>query len=227
MQIQHKTEAVLLSPNATVGELEAVCRNITAKGIRSLATWPMLLKPAAGFKSSQQLNLVAVIGFPHGNQVIEAKIAETVLALIDGADEIAYVAHSMAISNNDWQYLAKELSTFMQVARKQEKKITVIIDAARITSENLVRCCDLFGVAGINYLQLGTTGSGEITTDTVALVRKHLADAVQLKVAVDEINPAYIQQVIDAGADMIHSFNAIEIVKQFEPASKGMVFERN
>ena len=227
MQIQDKTEAVFLSTTATVDELEAVCRKLTVKGIRSLATWPMLLKPASGFKANNDLNLVAVIGFPHGNQVIESKIAETVLALVDGADEIAYVAHSMAISNNDWQYLAKELSTFMQVARKQEKKITVIINAVNMSTENLLRCCDLFGVAGIDYLQLGISGSGELSTDIISLVRKHLADAVKLKVAVAVIDPDNILKILDAGADLIHTFNAVEIVKQFEPASKGMVFEQN
>ena len=96
-----------------------------------------------------------------------------------------------------------------------------------MSTENLLRCCDLFGVAGIDYLQLGISGSGELSTDIISLVRKHLADAVKLKVAVAVIDPDNILKILDAGADLIHTFNAVEIVKQFEPASKGMVFEQN
>ena len=64
-----------------------------------------------------------VIGFPFGYAAIEAKVAETILAIIDGADELDVVINISAIKNNDWQFLASEINAILPIIRKQKKVI--------------------------------------------------------------------------------------------------------
>ena len=75
------------------------------------------------------MKVATVIGFPFGYSAIEAKVAEVVLAIIDGADELDVVINISAIKNNDWKFLANELNAILPIVKSKGKVIKIIIES--------------------------------------------------------------------------------------------------
>ncbi|RZL40691.1 MAG: 2-deoxyribose-5-phosphate aldolase, partial [Pedobacter sp.] len=165
---------------------------------------PLFIKKAKELLLNETVKISTVIGYPYGWSSIESKVAEIILAMIDGADELEIVINITALKNNDWQYLAKELNTFMSIIRKQQRYINIIIETEYLDKEDITRCCDLYGVAGIDCLSLSTgTQLRSVSFDTVRLVRNQLAEPVDIKINSSNIDEASIDLYLQAGATRI------------------------
>ncbi|MFX7705280.1 2-deoxyribose-5-phosphate aldolase, partial [Acinetobacter baumannii] len=84
------------------------------------------------------------------------------------------VANISAIKNGDWVYLANELNHIMPVIKSKNKIIKVIIESGVLTDDEIIKCCELYGVAGIDYLKT-STGYAEkgASIEAVKLFRLH------------------------------------------------------
>ena len=204
-------EYIFLAPTTTMADIARICNEAIQYQCAAVCVPPMFVKKAKSLLAGSKVKVATVIGFPFGYNAIEAKLAETVLAIIDGADEINMMINLIAVKNNDWQYLAKEINTVLTVIRKSERKIKVIIEAGSLTQEEIITCCDIYGAAAVDFIQ-ASSGYAEkqITIETVKFLRRHLADAIQLK-AGDDINSFSIQEWVEAGANRISFKDPVQI----------------
>lgn len=172
-------ELGLLSAVTTIAGIKELCSNSVESNATVVCVPPMYVKLAKSLTSSTKVKTAAVVGFPFGYNAIESKLAETVLAIVDGANEIHMMINLVAIKNKDWQYLAKELNMLLAVVRKSERSLIVIIEAGSLTEEEIIACCDIYGAAGIDFIKTATGFSGKaVAIETLAFIRSHLADAV-------------------------------------------------
>lgn len=194
-------ELALLDPTATLAQIEDICRKAADEKYKQLTVPPLFVKKAKELSAGSGITVSAVIGYPFGWSAIEAKVAETVLAMIDGADELDIVVNITALKNNDWQYLAKEINMLLSIVRKQQKKICFTIETALLTDEEITRCCDLYGAAGIDTINLGTGLQKELPSiETVQSVRSQLADMVAIKIMVPATDKEIVETYQAAGA---------------------------
>jgi deoxyribose-phosphate aldolase len=144
----------------------------------------LFVKKAKEFTAGSPLKVITVIGFPYGFSAIEAKLAEVILAIVDGADELDMVINITALKNNDWQYLAREINAILPIIQNKGKLLKVVIESHLLSGNELIKCCDIYGASAVNYFSLSTGIESQLPAlETVKLVRKHLADAVGLKVS--------------------------------------------
>ena len=198
------TEYTLLQPGTTLREIEGLCRRAIENNIAAVCVPPLLVEKAKLFTSGTVVKVATVIGYPYGYNVIEAKLAEIIMAMVDGADELDIVINMTALKNNDWQYLATELNTILPVIRKKQKTIKIIIEMSLLSDEEVTKCCDLYGIAGVDYLSLST--GIEIKSpsiDLVSLVRSQLADAVGIKVNKPIRSDEEMEEFLQAGVARI------------------------
>ena len=124
--------------------------------------------------------------------------------MVDGADELEVVTNITALKNNDWQYLAKELNTLMTVIKKQQRSVNIIIEVELLDKEDITRCCDLYGVAGIDCLGISTgTHAYAPAFEKLRWVRSQLAEQVNVKVTGYNFDQATIDLYRQAGAARI------------------------
>ncbi len=167
----------------TLAQIEHLCKDAIASSCSSVCVPPLFVKKAKDLLAGSPVKLNTIIGFPFGYNAIEAKLAEIVLAMVDGADEMDMVVNMTALANGDWQYLARELSSILPVVQKKSIVLTVVVESNLVLPDDLIKCCDLYGAAGVQYLSLSTGIEANLPSlETVALVRKHLADSVGIKV---------------------------------------------
>ena len=159
--------------------------------------------------------MATVIGFPFGYSAIEAKMAEIILAIVDGADELDMVINISALKNKDWQFLASEINTVMPVIRGKAKIIKVIIESGILTDEEIIACCDIYGAAGVDFVKT-STGYAEkgATVHAVQLMRTHLATTIKIKASGGIKEYTFALELINAGANRIGCSSSVKIVKE-------------
>lgn len=215
MNIASYIDHTILKPTTTIAEIEKLCNEAKQYGFAAVCVPPLFVKKAKELTLGTEVKVATVIGFPFGYSATEAKVAETVLAIIDGADELDMVINIAALKNNDWQYLAFELNMIMQVIRSKNKVIKIIIESGILTDDEIIKCCDLYGAAGVDFMKT-STGYAEkgASVHAVALMRRHLADAVKIKASGGIRTYAFAKELIDAGADRLGCSASVAIVEE-------------
>ena len=213
MNIASYIDHTVLKPTTLIADVEKICSEAMEYHFAAVCVPPLFVKKVKGLLKDTSIKVATVIGFPFGYAAIEAKVAETILAIIDGADELDVVINISAIKNNDWQFLASEINAILPIIRKQKKVIKIIIESGILTDNEIIKCCDLYGAAGVDFMKT-STGYAEkgATVEAVQLLRRHLADNVQIKASGGIKTYTFAKQLIDAGATRLGCSSSIQIV---------------
>ncbi len=215
MNIGIYIDHTVLKPDTILSDIEAVCNAAVEYKLTTVCVPPMFVKNVRKLAESSGIKVATVVGFPFGYAAIEAKIAEVVLAVIDGADEIEMVINTSAVKNNDWQFLANEINTVMPIIRGKGKQITVILETSLMTDTEIITACDVYGAAGVDFVKVGTGFfENELILEHLRLIRKHLAGAVQLKTGIVAGNYVAAMNLIKAGANRLSCINSLKLIKE-------------
>lgn len=214
MQLNNYIDHTILKPTTLLLEVEKLCSEATAYQFAAVCVPPLFVKRAKQYTQSSNVKVATVIGFPFGYSAVEAKIAEVLLALVDGADELDVVINIAALKNNDWTYLANEINHILPIIRNKQKIIKVIIESGVLTNDEIIRCCDLYGAAGVDFMKT-STGYAEkgASVQAVILMRKHLHSSIQIKASGGIRNASFAKELIHAGANRIGCSASIDIIK--------------
>ena len=214
MQIASYIDHTILKPTCLITDVERVCKEAVEYGFAAVCIPPPFVKRAKTILSPTRVKVATVIGFPFGYAPIESKVAETVLTLVDGADELDMVINLIALKNGDWEYLEKEIGLVKDIIRQKGKVIKVIIESGVLTNEEIARCCSLYAKAGVDFLKT-STGYAEkgATIEAVQLMRKHLPSTISIKASGGIKTYEFAKQLIEAGASRLGSSASVEIVK--------------
>jgi len=218
MNIAEYIDHTVLKPTTTIADVKKLCSEALQYQFAAVCVPPLFVKKAKELVGTSTVKVATVIGFPFGYSAIEAKVAEVVLAIIDGADELDVVINISAIKNNDWQFLANEINAILPIVKSKSKLIKIIIESGILTNEEIIKCCDLYGAAGVDFMKT-STGYAEkgATLEAVQLMRKHLADSIRIKASGGIKNYTFAKQLIDAGANRIGCSSSIAIVNEAVP----------
>ncbi len=203
-----------VKPDTSIADVEKLCNEAIEYNFSTVCVPPLFVKKAKEFTVEAVVKIATVTGFPFGYSAIEAKVAEIVLAIIDGADELEMQINTGAVKNNDWQFLATEINTIMPVIKSKGKKITVIFETGLMTDAEIITACDLYGAAGVDFIKAGTgTMENGLITDHLKLIRKHLAEIVGIKVATDIKNYSDAKKILNAGANRLSCNNSLMLLQ--------------
>lgn len=203
----------LLKPGMLLHQVEQLCREADQHGFASVCVPPLFVKQAKHWLRQSKSKVATVIGFPFGYSAVEAKIAEILLAIVDGADELDMVINFTALKNNDWEFMANEINHIMPVIAAKEKVLKVIIESGILTDEEIIKCCELYGAAGVHFVKT-STGYAEkgATVEAVKLMRQHLPDHIQIKASGGIRDYAFARALLDAGASRLGTSGGLAIL---------------
>lgn len=215
MNIAHYIDHTVLKQTTTIADVEKVCKEALEHGFAAVCVPPLYVKKAKEFLGDSEINVATVIGFPFGYCAIEAKVAEIVLAIVDGADELDMVVNVSAIKNGDWTFIANEINTVMPIVKNKNKVIKVIIESGILTEDEIIKCCDIYGAAGVDYVKT-STGFAEkgASIHDVQLIRAHLADTIKIKASGGIRSYSFAKELINAGANRLGCSASVQIVKE-------------
>ncbi len=94
-------------------------------------------------------------GFPSSQTFTEVKIAETSLALLDGAEEIDIVQNVGKFLNGDYEYICSETEELKEICK--EKTLKVIIECGALQNlENVKKASILAMYSGADFIKTST-----------------------------------------------------------------------
>ncbi|MEO8853978.1 MAG: deoxyribose-phosphate aldolase [Ginsengibacter sp.] len=215
MNIAPYIDHTVLKQTTSIGDVEKVCKEAIEYGFAAVCVPPLYVKKAKEFLTDSSIKVATVIGFPFGYCAIEAKVAEIILAIVDGADELDMVVNISAIKNGDWTFLANEINMILPIVRNKNKVIKVIIESGILTDDEIIKCCDIYGAAGVDYVKT-STGFAEkgASIHDVKLIRAHLADSIKIKASGGIRSYSFAKELINAGANRLGCSASVEIVKE-------------
>lgn len=213
MNICSYIDHTFLKPAAMHKDIIKVCEEAVQYWFAAVCIPPPFVREAKRLTAQSDVKVATVIGFPFGYSAIEAKLAEIVLAIADGADELDMVINITALKNNDWQYLANEINTVLPIIHNKKKIVKIIIESGLLTEEEIIKCCTLYGAAGVDFLKT-STGYAEksATVEDVLLMRKHLSSSIKIKASGGIKTYSFAKQLIGAGAERIGCSARVAIV---------------
>jgi len=214
MNIASYIDHTILKPTTLISDVQKLCGEARQYGFAAVCVPPNFAEIAKKELEGSEVKTATVIGFPFGYSAVEAKIAEILLAIVDGADELDVVVNISAIKNNDWPYLANEIGSILPIVRSRRKTLKIIIESGILTDEEIIKCCELYGPAGIDFLKT-STGYAEkgASVQAVQLFRKHLPADVQIKASGGIRDYAFAKQLIEAGATRLGCSASVAIVE--------------
>ena len=222
MNLNQFIDHTILKPSTLVADIDKLCAEAIQYHFAAVCVPPNFVKQAKALTQGTSVKVATVIGFPFGYAAVEAKIAEIVLAMVDGADELDVVANISAIKNKDFTYIANEINHIMPIIKTKGKTIKVIIESGILTDEEIIACCDIYGAAGIDYLKT-STGYAEkgATVEAVKLFRLHLPNHVQIKASGGIRDYAFAKELVDAGATRLGCSAGVAIVNGTPASDSG------
>lgn len=205
----------VLKPTTLLSDVVRVCNEAKEYKFAAVCVPPLFVKKATEFLKDSGVKVSTVTGFPFGYSAIEAKVAEIILAIIDGVDELDVVVNISAIKNNDWNFIGNEINTLMPIIKNKNKVIKVIIESGILTDDEIIKCCDIYGMAGVDFVKT-STGYAEkgASVHAVKLIRAHLSDHVQIKASGGIKSFSFAKDLIDAGATRIGSSAGVQLMQE-------------
>ena len=215
MNIAQYIDHTLLKPVATWTEIKQLCEEARQYNFAAVCVPPLYVKRVKENLADTNVKVGTVVSFPFGYSAIESKVAEIVLAIVDGADELDMVTNVSAIKNGDWTFIANEINTIMSIVKSKEKVLKIIIESGVLTDDEIIKCCDIYGAAGVDFVKT-STGYAEkgASIHAVKLIRTHLSDAVKIKASGGIKSFDFARQLINAGADRIGCSGSVQIVEE-------------
>ncbi len=205
----------ILSPAATVAELEAGCRVGVQYKVASVCLLPYFVKRCAELLHGSGVQPCTVIGFPHGAHALRIKLAESEQALRDGATELDAVINISKARSGDWEYVRREVAALTSTAHRGGAKIKIILENAYHDDAAKIRLCEIFGEIGVDWVKTSTgfASSGATVAD-VQLMRKHSPAHVQVKASGGIRTLDAVLEMRAAGATRVGSSSTAQILAE-------------
>jgi len=185
----------LLHPTMTDKDLIEGCEIAKKYDVAAVCIKPYFVKEAAEILKNSDVKVCSVIGFPHGNGTIQAKVFETRLACKDGATEIDMVVNAGKVLGEDWSYVKKEINAINKECLKHGAILKVIFENDFIIKDkHKIKLCKICSTVGVAFIKT-STGYGYVkqpngdynyqgaTEHDLILMRKNASPEVQIKAA--------------------------------------------
>lgn len=209
----------LLKQEATPAQVKEICRQAIEHRFASVCVNPIFVKLVATELAGSGVATCSVVGFPLGATPTAAKVAETRIAVADGATEIDMVIAVGMLKAGELDYVRNDIAETKRATGKG--KLKVIIETCLLTNAEKETACRLAKEAGADFVKTSTGFStGGATTDDIALMRRVVGPDLGVKASGGIRTFDQAEAMIKAGATRIGASAGIAMVSA-QPVATG------
>ena len=140
-----------LKAYASSEDIRKLCAEAKEYGFRMVAINPVHTAMCREILSGTDVHVGPCVSFPLGQNTIEEKCTETLLAISQGADEIDYVTNLTAVKDGRWDYIEREMRTIADICRSAGVISKVIFENCYLEKQEIEHA----GKSGRRHPKLG------------------------------------------------------------------------
>ncbi|MDD4515869.1 deoxyribose-phosphate aldolase [Massilibacteroides sp.] len=127
--------------------------------VAAICTYPLFAETVKQALTAQDVNIAVVsAGFPSSQTFIEVKIAETSLAIMNGADEIDVVLNLGYFLEENYEEIAEEIAEIKEACR--DAKLKVILETGALVKADFIQKAAILAIySGADFVKT-STGKG-------------------------------------------------------------------
>jgi len=185
----------ILHPTFSDEDLKRECEIARNYQVATVCVKPFHTALAAEILKDSDVEICAVIGFPHGNSTIAIKLAETLQVITDGATEVDMVVNIGKVLQGDWKYVEKEIDQLNRLCVSKGAILKVIFENDFLPSDAFkIKLCEICSQVKVAFVKT-STGYGfkknsqgtyyydGATDHDLQLMRENCSATVQIKAA--------------------------------------------
>lgn len=201
----------LLKADATYDELKKLCDEACSYNFATVCVNSVNVGTAARLLAGCQTVPIAVVGFPLGAMLPNAKAFEAREAVRQGAREIDMVINLGALKSRDYHLVLEDIRAVVDASKPAPVK--VILETSQLTRDEKVVACALSKAGGAAFVKTSTGfGGGGATAEDVALMRAIVGPDMGVKASGGVRNQDDALKMLQAGADRIGASASVAIV---------------
>lgn len=199
-----RLEATLLAPQATTGDVRALCADAVALRVRGVCVASQYAALARSCVAGQGPRVMTVAGFPTGASLTAAKVAEVRAAADAGADEVDVVCAFGLVRGGDAAAARADLHAVAAAAREGDVACKVILETGWLSEAEIDALCRWAVDAGAEWVKTSTGfGPRGATVADVARMRAAVGQDARVKAAGGIRSWEQAVALLDAGADSL------------------------
>jgi deoxyribose-phosphate aldolase len=212
-QFARMIDHTLLKNTAIRKDIELLCSEALEFGFASVCVHPFYVGMCSSILHKSSTKVCTVIGFPHGMHRTGVKIAETMQAIHDGAQEIDMVIQVGALIDGDKDIVWNDIRSVVDTAHQSGAVVKAIIETSVLNEEQKISACEIVSDAGADFIKTSTgfTGGGA-TIEDIRLLRSHVDSDIQVKASggIRTFEQAFA--MIQAGATRIGTSSGVSML---------------
>ncbi|WP_119310035.1 deoxyribose-phosphate aldolase [Cohaesibacter haloalkalitolerans] len=210
-QLAGYIDHTILSPQATPGEVEKICREAIEFGFCSVCVNPINVPQVASLLKGSAVLTCSVIGFPLGAIPTSLKCEEARWVVSEGAQEVDMVIPVGQLKAGDADYVRSDIAAVKKACG--DAKLKVIIETCLLSDEEKKLACKLSKEAGADFVKTSTGFmGGGATAEDVALMRAEVGPDMGVKASGGVRTRDDALRMIDAGASRLGASASIAII---------------
>jgi deoxyribose-phosphate aldolase len=141
------------------------------------------------------------------------KIAETMQAIHDGAQEIDMVIQVGALIDGDKDIVWNDIRSVVDTAHQSGAVVKAIIETSVLNEEQKISACEIISDAGADFIKTSTGfAGGGATIEDIRLLRTHVHPDIQVKASGGIRTFEQALAMIQAGATRIGTSSGVSMV---------------
>lgn len=176
---------------------------------------------AWSYLENSGIKVVTVCGFPLGTSGTNSKCAEAFEAIKDGAEEIDAMMNMAAIKDRKFDYVASEVNALSDICHSENVKLKMILETSFLTDDEILRLCEIGLNNNVDFIR-DSSGFNKIgaTPRTVKLIKEAVGEKCSIKASGKIWTLAQAMDLINAGADIIGTDAAMDIMEEYRNSKK-------
>ncbi|MGH2449867.1 MAG: deoxyribose-phosphate aldolase [Candidatus Limnocylindria bacterium] len=172
----------VLKPTESERDVVEACTIARRERIATVCVKPFYVPDTARLLKDSGVGVSTVIGFPHGGQAPEVKIATATNALRDGARELDMVINIGALIDRDYETIEREIASVVGIAHASEALVKVILETGYLDDAQKAIAAQIAAAAGADFVKTSTGfGPEGATVEDVRLLRKVVGPSMGVK----------------------------------------------
>ena len=232
-ELARLVDHTILKAQATPADVVKLCEEAAAYGFGAVCVNSVQAPVAAAtlerLGQAGQVEVCAVVGFPLGAMITEAKAFEAEWVVRHGATEVDMVISVGHLKAGDERFVEADIRAVVLAAKRaagsqapagrgtapaKNVSVKVIIEACYLTDDEKVRACELAVAAGADFVKTSTGfGSSGATVADVALMRRTVGEDLGVKAAGGIRDLETALAMVAAGADRLGLSAGVTVIE--------------